>query len=59
MPTISNQEFDARLCAKLHNMTAEHLLFEIPSILDEVSEYYNNQIIEEWEADQAEDSEDD
>ena len=55
MANISTEEFDNRLSAKLQEITGEQLLFYIPSIFDEVSEFFNNEIIDEWEQEQEAD----
>jgi hypothetical protein len=46
---ISNDEFDRRLDEKLSELTAKQLLELIPNIYEEISEYFNNEIIDEWE----------
>ena len=46
---ITQEEFDAKLCQVLRKMTAEQLFLEVPNIQSDVMEYFNNQVIEEWE----------
>lgn len=54
--TISNEEFDKRLQEKLSQLKASELL-HLAGVYEIVSEEYNNEIIEEWEAAQPEEEE--
>ncbi|NIR48314.1 hypothetical protein GWN75_07975 [candidate division KSB1 bacterium] len=52
MKTINQEEFDRRLMKKLEDVKASELI-HLPGIYEILSEEYNNEIIEEWEIDEA------
>lgn len=49
---ISSDEYDRRLWEKVEGMSSVQLFESILQCYEEVSELFNNEILEEWEADQ-------
>lgn len=49
MKQISQEQFDEQLRLLLSEMTADKLL-HLPGIYEIVSEEYNNEVIDKWEA---------
>jgi len=49
---MTNGDFERHLFGLLENMTAAQLLMEIPSIYSEVSEHFNNDVLDAWSMEQ-------
>lgn len=55
--TISHARFEQKLYEILRNKTGEELVLEVPNIYSDVSEYYNNQVIDEISAESGDEEE--
>lgn len=55
MAQITDEKFNEILSGILEEITAKQLLFqEIPKLYPEISEHFNNQVLEVWEEQEAE-----
>jgi hypothetical protein len=53
MITITTEEYDARLILKLEELTATQLFMLIPGCYEEIAEIFNNEILDEYAQDRA------